>query len=449
METTNLLRLFRRLSRQVLHELIDIRSDAAADKTVKEISESIHFKGYNIWILVCSAMLASIGLDVNSVAVIIGAMLISPLMSPILGVGLGLGINDRMLLFRALFNLAVFTLVAFLTGCIYFLITPLGELTSEMQARTTPNLLDVMVAFFGGVAGIVANSRNQVTVAIPGVAIATALMPPLCTSAFGFVTGDWSVWLGALYLYGINAIFISLATYLIVKYLHFPQKKYVSPSVQRTVTRTITLVLLVFLAPSIYFLVQTWQQRRAYNQVRYIIETRVASERTEVLKWELLRRDSLTMVKVFLAGAPLPQDSIRSFNRQLQAAGLKKYRFVVKQVNVDPSGLEAIKKELSRSLLSIAEQAPERTERDFDRPEAASDAVGSLQRELGALFPDLGPVAFGTLYQPRDSSGVDTLPTLQLSWKGRPYVNHAADEKRIREFVRARLGIDTLIVVRP
>ena len=451
MEVHNPIRLLRRLSRQLLNELIDIKSDTAAEKTIREISESIHFRGYNVWILICAAMLASIGLDVNSVAVIIGAMLISPLMSPILGVGLALGVNDRTLLFRAIFNLSVFTVVAFLTASGYFLITPLGELTAEMQARTQPTLLDVMVAFFGGVAGIVANSRNQVTVAIPGVAIATALMPPLCTSAFGFVTGEWSVWLGALYLYGINAIFIALATFLIVKYLHFPAKTYVSLQIQRKVTRTITLVLIIFLAPSIYFLVQVWQQRRAYNQVKQIIETRVASDNTEVLKWELARRDTFTFVKLFLAGTPLPQDTISSLNRQLRDAGLKNHRFSVKQVNVDPMELESMKRELSRSLLSIAETMPERFERnglqDDDQPN--EEQVFALQRELHALFPDLGPIAFGTLYQPKDSAGVDTLPTLHLVWKGRPYGSHAADEKRIRDFVSERLGVDTLILARP
>lgn len=454
MEAHNPIRLLRRLLRQLFSELIDIKSDTAAAKTITEISDSIHFRGYNVWILICSAMLASIGLDVNSVAVIIGAMLISPLMSPILGVGLGLGVNDRTLLFRALFNLGAFTAVAFLTACGYFLITPLGELTAEMQARTQPTLLDVMVAFFGGVAGIVSSSRNRITNAVPGVAIATALMPPLCTSAFGLVSGQWPVFLGSLYLYGINAIFIALATFLIVKYLKFPARTYLSPVVQRTVTRTVTLVLIVFLAPSIYFLFRVWQERRAYSQVKQIIESRVASDSTEVLKWELARQDSLTYVKLFLAGHPLPPDSISGLNERLRDAGLRRYRFSVKQVNVDPAELESMKRELSRSLLSMAETMPERYEPQSIEvkpvePEPNAEQVRSLERELHALFPDLETVAFGMLYQPKDSAGVDTLPTLRLAWKGRFLGGRRADEKSIERFVRERLELDTLVLARP
>ncbi len=178
-------------------------------------------RGYSLWILVCSTILASIGLDTNSTAVIIGAMLISPLMSPILSVGLSVAIHDKQVLTRSLQNLLIAVAISLSASVIYFFLSPLGEPTPELQARTFPTLLDLMVALFGGISGIVSISRHEQTNAIPGVAIATALMPPLCTAGFGIATANWNYFFGAFYLFFINAVFISLATYLIVRFLHF------------------------------------------------------------------------------------------------------------------------------------------------------------------------------------------------------------------------------------
>ncbi|MCC5945131.1 MAG: DUF389 domain-containing protein, partial [Bernardetiaceae bacterium] len=224
--------------------------------TIRGIKSGIVFKGSNLWILICSVVIASIGLDLNSPAVIIGAMLISPLMSPILGIGLGLGISDRETLVKSLRNFALAVVISLVTSVLYFMITPLGEYTTEMQARTEPTLLDVFVAFFGGLAGIIAGSRNEKTTAIPGVAIATALMPPLCTSGFGFATGRWDVFGGAFYLFFINAVFISLSTYMIVRFLKFPTVKRLETRLEQRARRMAYIVLIILLLPSIIFLVR-------------------------------------------------------------------------------------------------------------------------------------------------------------------------------------------------
>jgi uncharacterized hydrophobic protein (TIGR00271 family) len=199
--------------------ITSIRNGTDVNGTIEEISENAQFRGSNIWMLFCSTLLASIGLDLNSTAVIIGAMLISPLMSPILGVGLGVAIFDKLLLRSAFKSLFIATTISLGTSALYFFVSPLGELTQEIAARTTPTLLDIGVAFFGGVAGIVAGSRLSKTSAIPGVAIATALMPPVCVAGFGIAKTDSSIFLGAFYLFFINAFFISLATYLICVFL--------------------------------------------------------------------------------------------------------------------------------------------------------------------------------------------------------------------------------------
>lgn len=199
-----------------LRGMFSLGEDMAPEKeTISAIEDGVEFKGAKLWILVLAIFVASLGLNTNSAAVIIGAMLISPLMGPIIGMGLGIGINDFMLFKRAAKNYLVATLFSVVTAALYFAITPIDEAQSELLARTSPTIYDVGIALSGGLAGIVAlSSRSQrMGNVIPGVAIATALMPPLCTVGFGIATTNWLFALGALYLYLINTIFISLATF--------------------------------------------------------------------------------------------------------------------------------------------------------------------------------------------------------------------------------------------
>ena len=188
---------------------------------VKQITSGVSFRGANLWVLIFAIFIASLGLNVNSTAVIIGAMLISPLMGPIIGMGLAMGINDLELMRRAVKNFGVATLISVLTAMVYFLITPLGEAQSELLARTSPTIYDVLIATFGGAAGILALCTKGKGNVIPGVAIATALMPPLCTAGYGLATGHFLYFLGAFYLFFINTVFISLATYVGVRLMHF------------------------------------------------------------------------------------------------------------------------------------------------------------------------------------------------------------------------------------
>ena len=206
-----------------LRFLLSIRGGTDVSGTIEEICENVKLRGANTWLLVCSALLASIGLDVNSTAVIIGAMLISPLMSPILGVGLSVATLDRFP--KDLGRQSRHRDVRLTTNALFiFSCFAVRRDYCRTQRRTTPTILDIGVAFFGGVAGVVAGSRKRKTNAIPGVAIATALMPPVCTAGFGLATGDWTTFLGAFYLFFINAFFIALATYLIAIWLKFPKK---------------------------------------------------------------------------------------------------------------------------------------------------------------------------------------------------------------------------------
>ena len=210
-----------------LRGVIDVRTSTDTVKAAESIKNNIYFRGPNVWILVCAIVLASVGLNVNSTAVIIGAMLVSPLMGPIFGVGLGLGTEDTGLIKSAVKNLLIMVVISLTAATIYFLITPLKLANpTELMSRTNPTIYDVMIALFGGLAGIFEQSRKEKGTVISGVAIATALMPPLCTAGYGLASGHITYFFGALYLFSINCVFIILATYIMVKYLKFEEMQF-------------------------------------------------------------------------------------------------------------------------------------------------------------------------------------------------------------------------------
>jgi len=219
---------------------------------IKSVKEGILFKGYNVWLLMCSIVVASVGLNIDSTAVIIGAMLISPLMGPIKGIGFGVGINDFKLLTESLKNFGVTVAVSLTISVLYFLISPINTITDEIWSRTEPSFLDVIIAFFGGLAGVIAHSKGKNDTVIPGVAIATALMPPLCTAGFGLAHGDWNFFFGAGYLFILNSILIATSTYLFIRYLKFPKKEYVTPRIEKRVKAYTLAFIIIVLAPSGY-----------------------------------------------------------------------------------------------------------------------------------------------------------------------------------------------------
>jgi uncharacterized hydrophobic protein (TIGR00271 family) len=229
---------------------------------ISNIDNGVVFRGTNLWVLIFAIFVASLGLNLNSTAVIIGAMLISPLMGPIMGIGLGVGINDVALLRKALYNYFVATIVALTTSTVFFLISPINDPHAEILARTSPNVYDVLIALFGGFAGIIAISSKQKGNVIPGVAIATALMPPLCTAGYGIATLQYSYFIGAFYLYIINTVFIMLATFIIVRILHFPYKHLQNKKAERIAQRVVWSVVLLTLLPSIYFAYDMVEQTR-------------------------------------------------------------------------------------------------------------------------------------------------------------------------------------------
>jgi uncharacterized hydrophobic protein (TIGR00271 family) len=365
-----------------LSEHIDVIS------TVESIKKGIDFRGPNVWILAFAIIVASVGLNVNSIPVIIGAMLISPLMGPIMGVGMAIGINDSSLLQRSLKNLVIMVAISLAASFAYFFVSPLqlGEPT-ELLARTRPTIFDVFIALFGGLAGIVENSRKEKGTVIAGVAIATALMPPLCTAGYGLANGEWTYFIGAFYLFLINSVFIALATFLMVRYMKFPPVKFADPQKQRRVNRTIMIFSTLVLLPSI---VVAWMVVRE-NRFEYLVnklerEYVNAFENTQLTKVEKQYRalDS-SEVSIFTIGQPLTPFQINQMNEAMKEMGIGKTR------------LKVIHRLTYGGAAGNEERTAEVIETIYNRSEAAvktkDERIAQLEKELSKLKTDDLPYA--------------------------------------------------------
>ena len=269
----------------------NLKEDQERESVTKaEIAKGTEFKGANLWILMFAIIIASIGLNVNSTAVIIGAMLISPLMGPIMGIGLGVAVYDIPLIIKGGRNLLIAVIISILTSTLYFLITPLAEAQSEILSRTSPTMWDVLIAFSGGLAGIIAGSRKEKSNAIPGVAIATALMPPLCTAGYGLATAQWYYFLGAMYLFFINCVFISVGTFLIVRLLKYRHKKIENPKLHKRVHTLVTTMVIITIVPSVLLAYGLVRKTVFQQNARLFVEKEYQFPQTQVIdykgKWD-------------------------------------------------------------------------------------------------------------------------------------------------------------------
>ena len=254
-------------------EVLDFRKEADRDHTINSIKADISIKGPNAWILICSILVASVGLNANSIPVVIGAMLISPLMGPILGFGLSIAINDLETLKKSIVNFSVMVVLSVFTAYLFFSFFPLREESSELLSRTEPDIRDVLIAFFGGLSLIVAKTKKgTISPVIFGVAIATALMPPLCTVGFGLAVGNASFSLGAMYLFMINSLYIVIATYITVKFLRFPLINYVNSTRRRLISRIVTILSIVMLIPAFFTFTDVLFESKFNNSVDEFFE---------------------------------------------------------------------------------------------------------------------------------------------------------------------------------
>ena len=296
---------------------------------ITQITNGINFQGANLWILICAIFIASLGLNVNSTAVIIGAMLISPLMGPIIGMGLAIGIADLDLFKQSIKNYLLSTFISVVTATIYFTLSPITDAQSELLARTSPTLYDVLIALFGGAAGFLAMSTKGRNNVVPGVAIATALMPPLCTAGYGLAVQNTSYFFGAFYLYFINTVFIAFTTCLGVRFLHFHRKQFINLEKMRRVNYYIVSIIIITIIPASYMTWDIIKQSVFENNIKKFIAEELSYSGTNILSHEYdLQTKTLHVVAV---GNPIPADTIAKAQKTMTDYQLEGYKLKVIQ----------------------------------------------------------------------------------------------------------------------
>lgn len=405
------------------------------DLVIQQIDKGTVFRGTNLWVLVFAIFIASLGLNVNSTAVIIGAMLVSPLMGPIMGLGLGMAINDLQLLRKALTNFAFATGVSLATSTLYFLLTPINDAHSELLARTSPNVYDVLIALFGGLAGMVATSSKQKGNVLPGVAIATALMPPLCTAGYGLATFKPEFFLGAFYLFIINTVFIALATLIAARLLLFPTKHLEDKKAQARVQRITWLVVMITLIPSIYFGYDIVQRNNLMRQINVFIEEEAIFPNNYLLRKNIdLKAKKISLL---YGGEFIDDKEIEKIKSEQKKYGIDKFTLDVKQGFVYLNGEKQIGEEQKEN-----DEAIEKENQRLRLMQAQADSLQNLKqknnqvfRELKVQHPEINSFSAQPMYVQTDSVQHDTwISIIRFSQKPTGF-----DAQKMEAWLRVRL----------
>ncbi|MBA4276407.1 DUF389 domain-containing protein [Flavobacterium sp.] len=426
-----------------LLNFVDLQKGEEDQKKVLEnIVSNISFRGSNLWILACAIVIASVGLNVNSSAVIIGAMLISPLMGPIVGAGFGLGMYDFGLLKKSIKNLSIATMVSLMVSTLYFYISPFKEVQSELLARTSPNIYDILIAFFGGLVGVIAVTRVEKGNPIPGVAIATALMPPLCTAGYGLATANFAFFGGAMYLYTINCVFICIATFIIVKFLKYPIKKQIDLKHQKQVKQGITALLLIMIVPSVYFAYELLGEKEYKQRTEEFIKNEF-TQKDYVLIYKKINYNSIPK-KIELAFLSKRFDSLemKVLNEKMKNYQLSNTELVIKQDSID------LKNDILNSLNNYKKTGDDKDIiiRSFQNKIADYQLNNAKTiREAEILFPEINAISIAQYTMTDKAKNNKTIPViLYKSHKELP----TASKEKLMIWLEQRLETDSIEIYR-
>ena len=443
-----------------LTNLLDFRQDTDRESTINAIKADIPFKGATAWILIFAVFVASIGLNANSTAVVIGAMLISPLMGPILGVGLSVAINDIDTLRKSLVNLAVMVSLSLLTAFMFFYIFPISEVTSELFARTKPDIRDVMIAFFGGSALMVARTKKgTIASVIFGVAIATALMPPLCTAGYGLSQGDLAYFAGAMYLFTINTIFIALSTFLVIKLLRFPMFKYVNSAKRKRIARFASLLAVLVMIPAIWTFVNVLKESNFNRDAKDYINNELRAlphadyiMKNVSVKYSQKGQDTIAINTFGLDEIPvttitLLKSRLKDYNTLNNTALLVNQNRSEQLDNL--KYMEELRSRDSLDLLSQSEKISflEKKVIQLSKYERNQIKFDEVSKKAKILFENLEQFSYSIEIM-TNFSKIDTLPVIGLKWK-KDAENEASilkDQEKIKEWLKSELKLDSLII---
>ncbi|MGB5819220.1 MAG: DUF389 domain-containing protein [Saonia sp.] len=443
-------------SKKFLTELLDIRNNTDQDATKESIIADIPFKGHTSWILICSIFIASIGLNANSTAVVIGAMLISPLMGPILGIGMSLAINDIDTLRRSLKNFAVMVILSVITAFLFFYFFPLRDESSELLARTAPDIRDVLIAFFGGLALVIARAKKgTIASVIFGVAIATALMPPLCTVGFGLAIGNFSYAGGAMYLFTINTIFIALATFLVLKLLRFPMVRYANSNRRRFIARMASFLSVLVMVPAGFTFYNVFQESRFKAQANQFIDEKVASYQfsgegrflEDFTDLEYNNGENSLIELVFMGNETIPDNIIATWTAQKnEYPKLKKAELKVVQGSKSNAGDELryvseLYETKKAELLNKDEKIKllEAELANLSKLTSKQIPFEDISAEAKANYTNLSSLGFSYKVK-TDFKKMDTVPVFEIKWKDGTRKRQIEDDtKKLSDWLKLRL----------
>lgn len=434
-----------------ISELTNIRKDIDMTAASASIRKNIFFRGPNVWILAFSIIVASVGLNVNSTAVIIGAMLISPLMGPIFGIGLGLGVNDPLLIKNGFKNLLIMVFISILASTLYFLITPLRLANpTELLARTTPSIYDVMIALFGGAAGILELCRKEKGTVLSGVAIATALMPPLCTAGYGIASGNFQYFIGAIYLFFINGIFIILATYIMVKYLGFDEVKFQDEARGTKVKRIISVVVILVAVPSIWSAtIMIRDNKFAQNVAAFVKENKTIGN-NYIYDYQSETHKG-GKINLFITGGTLSENE-----KEYLAASAAKYGIKESQLVFNEHSLGNVKDGASEKIVqTIYERADTEIRRQEDRIRTLESELASarqkeipyaqISKEVVSQYPEIQDlyIANGQEIQKDSLSGRNRILVIAST----PEPMERKRIESLEQWLKIRLNDNTVVVM--
>lgn len=446
--------------KEIFHAAFDLEWDSAAPEDIHAaILSGARVKGTNMCILILAIFIASIGLNMNSTAVIIGAMLISPLMGGIMAIGYGIATNNLTLSRNAFLGLAFQVFICIVTSTLYFSLTPISTAHSELLARTTPTIWDVLIAVFGGLAGIIGLTRREKTNVIPGVAIATALMPPLCTAGYGLATHNLSYFTGAMYLFFINSFFICLSTIVVVRLMRLPCKEFIDGKARRKLHLTIAGIAVITVLPSIYLAYQIVGKSIFESNVSNFLSREFSFQDTQMVQSKVSQEKK--EIEVALLGKRLSDEKISEIEHTLPNYSLSDMRLRVTQTEV-AAGVSAediqaiIEKELDGNAVQLNQMNQAQEMEDLKAELTKYKArlleyqsydydVESITRELKALYPQIDGISIGTQKSwdsVQEQTVVSTVAVLSL-----PEYLVPAQHRQITDWLVTKTQSDTVVLL--
>ncbi len=440
--------------KEELRKLFSLTQDLEEEDAVIEgINPSIYFKGGNLWILVFAILLACLGLNVNSTAVIIGAMLVSPLMGPIIGLGLSVGINDLPLLKRSLKNYIAATAIGIITATIYFALTPYYGAQNELLARTSPTLYDVLIAFCGGAAGILAMAVKGKGNVIPGVAIATALMPPLCTAGYGIATGHLVYFFGAFYLYFINSVFIAVATYLGVRMMGYKHKVIIDKKKYQRVRHYILAIVVVTLVPAAFMTINIVRDSLTATRIENFVDKELNFRASHIVAKDIDKSNKI--ISVAAIGREITHEEIEEAKACMGKYRLADYRLNIIQGGVSDSllhiadKLTAITATTTSAIQSYKEQLAEmeRVKKNLEEYTQYEHLTKQMMVEVSAIFPQVESLSISNATESSADTAVVNSFVQVVARVNETTPLSKEERERLESWIKRRIGSEKVELI--